>query len=303
MHNVEFAAELTITQVALTNRAIKEFNLHIRDITQQIKQQKKMTRLAFNDSLTGLYNRSYFINKLQQEIDFSARHRTTLTLMFLDLDQFKCINDNLGHKAGDEFIILFPDMVHQAVMSQKVDGILAKIREPYYYQGKELAIRTSGRYAISKSGDIQPEQLVQRADMALYAAKKGGRNNYCFFKIEMEEQINKRFYYEGELRTALEKNQFFMVYQPKVDCRTNAIQGLEALIRWNHPQQGLISPAIFIPILEESSFMEEVSLWILETVCKQIAVWNEQQLLSFYIAVNLSGRDFLVDNLDKKIKK
>jgi len=328
MHEVEFNAELTITKVVVNNNQIKEFNLHIRDITQQIKIQKKMSKLAYHDSLTDLFNRNYFIKKLQQEIDFSSRHETIITLMFLDLDQFKSINDNLGHKAGDavlqivakrlkklisdddiicrwggdEFIILFPNLSKQAAVCQKAEDILTHISAPYNYKGTELAVRTSIGITQTSQNSIQQEQLVQQADMALYAAKEDGRNTFCFFKSEMEVQANKKFFYEAELRLALEQEQFFMVYQPKVSCKDNSIQSFEALLRWNHPKEGVISPAIFIPILEESTLMEDVSQWVLASVCEQIAEWKQQNFSSFYVAVNISGRDFLVNNFDQQVK-
>jgi len=328
MHDVEFNAELTITKVALNNQQTKEFNLHIRDITQQIRLQRKMSKLAYHDPLSDLYNRSYFIKRLQQEIDYSSRHETTITLMFLDLDQFKSINDNLGHKAGDsvlqvvamrlnqeikegdiicrwggdEFIMLFPELSKQSLAIQKAENILTTISAAYNYHGTELAIRTS--IGITQSShNTQPEQLVQQADMALYSAKREGRNTFCFFNLEMEEKANKKFFYEAELRVALEQNQFFMVYQPKVSCQNNSIQSMEALLRWNHPKEGLISPSIFIPILEESTLMEDVTQWVIASVCKQISQWKKQNICHFYVAVNISGRDFLVNNFDQKIKK
>lgn len=329
MHGIEFNAELTITKVVVNNQQIKEFNLHLRDITQQIKLQRKMTKLAYHDPLTDLYNRGFFIKKLQQEIDFASRHNTTIALMFIDLDQFKSINDNLGHKAGDavlkvvatrlnevvregdiicrwggdEFIMLFPNLSKQSIISQKAEDILNHMRAPYFYQGAKLAIRSSIGITLSSQENLQPEQLIQQADMALYAAKRRGRNTFCFFMPEMEEKANKKFFYEAELRVALEKEQFFMLYQPKVRCRDNNIQSMEALLRWNHPKEGIISPAIFIPILEESSLMEEVTQWVLTTVCQQIALWKQQKLTDFYIAINISGRDFLVNNFDQQVKQ
>ncbi|MFK5950886.1 MAG: ammonium transporter, partial [Methylococcales bacterium] len=329
MHDVEFNAELTITRVVLSNSHHQEFNLHIRDISQQIKLQKKMTRLAYHDPLTDLYNRNFFLNKLQQEIDFSNRHESSVTLMFLDLDQFKSINDNLGHKAGDavlqvvakrlnkvirdgdvicrwggdEFILLFPGLSKQSVIIQKAEDVLNTISAPFNYQGTHLAIRTSIGITQSSRHNSQQEQLVQQADMALYSAKGEGKNTFCFFMPEMEETIKKKFFYEAELRIALEQDQFFMVYQPKVNCQTNHIQSMEALLRWKHPKEGLISPAIFIPILEESTLMEDVTQWILGTVCQQIAIWKKQALCDFYVAINISGRDFSVHNFVQQVEQ
>ncbi len=329
MHDVEFSAEMTITQVVINHEQIKEFNLHIRDITQQLKIQQKMAKLAYHDPLTNLYNRSFFINRLQQEIDYSNRHNTTLTLMFLDLDQFKSINDNLGHQVGDavlkevanrlnavmrkediicrwggdEFTILFSQLSKHSIICKKAEDILNDISLPFNYQGLELTIRTSIGITQSSNSNMLHEQLVQQADMALYAAKDEGRNTFCFFMPEMEEKANKKFFYEAELRLALEQEQFFMVYQPKISCQDNSIQSMEALIRWNHPKEGLISPAIFIPILEESTLMEDVTQWVIKSVCKQISEWKQQKLFDFYVAVNISGRDFLLQNFDHKVKK
>lgn len=329
MHGIEFNAELTITKVALKDVAKTEFNLHIRDINQQIKIQQRMSQLAYHDSLTGLYNRSFFVKTLQHEIDFSNSHSTTITLMFLDLDQFKSINDNLGHKAGDavlkivskrlnhiiregdiicrwggdEFIMLFPNLSEQVNIEQKANNILKSLRAPFNFEGTELVIRTSIGIALNSHQDLQPEQLIQQADLALYAAKGEGRNTYCFFKPEMEDLAHKKFFYETELHTALEQNQFYIVYQPKVDCQNNAILGMEALLRWNHPEEGHISPTVFIPILEQSTLMEDVTQWVLTTVCKQIAEWRQQTLTGFNIAINISGRDFLDVDFDLRVNQ
>ncbi|MCK5666812.1 MAG: bifunctional diguanylate cyclase/phosphodiesterase, partial [Thiotrichaceae bacterium] len=203
---------------------------------------------------------------------------------------------------GDEFIILFPSMSKQTVISHKAEEILNAVREPCHYDQRNLDIQTSIGIAIGAHGNIAPAELVQQADMALYEAKGEGKNTFCYFMPEMQEKENKKFYYEAELRSVLEKEQFFIAYQPKVNCQNNGIQSMEALLRWNHPDEGLISPEIFIPILEESSLITEVSQWVLEQVCHQIAQWKAQKLCHFYIAVNLSGRDFLLNNIDQKIK-
>ncbi|MCK5354543.1 MAG: diguanylate cyclase, partial [Methyloprofundus sp.] len=230
IHGVEFSAEISMTQVTLKNQAITEFNLHIRDISQKIKQQQKITQMAYYDALTGLYNREFFVNWLQRQIDISARQETAVTLMFLDLDQFKRINDNLGHKAGDivlqvvaqrlkahikendiacrwggdEFIICFSGMYEQALITQQAEAILAVMREPCLYEGRELDIQISIGIAVGLVGNTQAAELVQQADMALYAAKDKGKNIFCFFMPEMQEKENKKFYYASGIRAALE---------------------------------------------------------------------------------------------------
>lgn len=328
IHGVEFPAELTITTVSIGIARDKEFNFHIRDITRQLQLQNKMEQLAFHDPLTGLYNRSYFYDKLSQEIAFAARHQTCVALMFLDLDQFKKINDSLGHKAGDhllctvghrllngvresdvvcrwggdEFVVLLPGFEKHSALCRKADEILALIRKPIDYAGKTIYALTSIGIALSPDGKVQPDQLIQHADMALYHAKEQGRDTYCFFMPEMEEEINKHFHYATQLHRALDERQFFLEYQPKVCCKSNQIVGFEALLRWHHPEEGFIPPSRFIGILESSTLINDVTLWVIEQVCQQLHEWKHQGLPLMPVAINISAKDLLVDDFYSSVE-
>ena len=327
IHGIEFPAELSITQADLLGKKLKEFTFHIRDITKQVEMQNKMHQLAFYDPLTKLFNRHYFKDKLSQEIAFANRHRNSLLLMFLDLDHFKDVNDTLGHDAGDlllrhvaeslsscvrnddivcrwggdEFLILFPGLEKHNVASIKAQEILQALCLPIIAEGRELYAQVSIGIAISQYGKVESQQLIQRADMAMYEAKQQGRNTYCFFLPEMEEKINQRFYIESELRNAVKNEEFFLQYQPKVNCQTGVIDGFEALLRWQHPEKGLISPGIFIPILEQSNLINEVTNFVIRSVCQQLNKWEAKGLTVLPVAVNLSMKDFQLDGCYQRV--
>lgn len=317
----QFPAEMSITPITV-NFVIQEFTLHIRDFTQTIKMQSKMKRMAYRDNLTGLYNRLFFKHKLVEAFSLAEQQNSTLLIMFLDLDKFKHINDSLGHKAGDkllhhvgsclldvidsgdavcrwggdEFLILFSSLEQYALISAKAEEIINKLKTPIQYGGQQLYAQTSIGIALSEPGKSTAEQLIQHADIAMYAAKERGRNQYCFFDVEMEQRFNERYYYESELVFALAQNQFFLLYQPKVCCQTGRITGLEALIRWQHPEKGLIPPSFFIPILENSAQITTLTYWVLKTVCQQMKQWRDEHQIEMPVAVNLSGKDFLDEN-------
>ncbi len=324
----EFPAELSITQVELgQSKMLKEYTFHIRDISRQVEMQNKMQALAFNDVLTGLYNRYFFKERLVQEIDLAKRHRVSVIIMFLDLDQFKNINDTLGHEAGDrllchvaellsttirsedivsrwggdEFVILF-SRLNKELAAPKADEILNILRTPVRIEGRELFAQTSIGIAESRDGIVSAENLIQQADMAMYAAKQKGRNTFCFFEAEMEEKVSHRFFYENELRNAIANDEFLIHYQPKVDCSTGDVVGFEALIRWMHPDKGLISPGVFIPILEETSLINDVTSWVIEHVCLQLSDWKAAGLPLLPVAINLSVKDFMLDDCYDRIR-
>lgn len=311
-----FSAEVVITQTTAVKDKNTEYTLHIRDITQQIKLQNRLKLLAYNDPLTGLYNRTYFMSNLEQRINFHRKTSGTVVLMFLDLDQFKKINDTLGHKAGDELlcavasrlsdvtrehdlvgrwggdefvVVLSGDLTEKNAVN-KAQQILDVMRKPVQLTGNILTVLTSIGIALSDNGSVNADRLLQHADLAMYQAKEAGRNIYRVFTSDMEITAQQQFHYEAALANAIKNDEFFLQYQPKVSCETNEIVGFEALIRWQHPTYGLISPAEFIPIIEKSNLIIDVGEWVLSETTRQLAEWRQQGLPLLPIAVNISGR-------------
>ncbi len=311
-----FPAEVVITQTTDDKDKNQEYTLHIRDITQHIKLQNRLKLLAYNDPLTGLYNRTYFMANLEQRIAFHKKTNGIVVLMFLDLDQFKKINDTLGHKAGDEllcevasrlekvtrdndlvgrwggdeFVVVLSGNITENDAANKAQQILDIMRQPVQLTDNILTVLTSIGLALSENGEINADRLLQHADLAMYQAKESGRNTYRLFTEEMEATAQQQFHFESALPDAIKHNQFFLQYQPKVACETNEVVGFEALVRWQHPTLGLIPPTEFIPIIEKSSFIIDIGEWVLSEACRQIAEWRQQGLPLVPIAVNISGR-------------
>ncbi|ABM04366.1 ammonium transporter [Psychromonas ingrahamii 37] len=319
----EFPAEITITGASFGSEIQNEFTLHIRDVTRQLKLQGKLKLLAYSDPLTGLYNRTYLMDSLTTAINRSADSDRDVVMFFLDLDRFKKINDTLGHKAGDEllcevatrlisvtrntdiiarwggdeFVILFTEAVNQAFVDSKATEILKVMRQPLALEGRVISIPTSIGIATVQPGITTAEQLVQQADLAMYSAKQGGRDNYQIFKAEMGHQAARDFDHEQDMRKGIAaKDQFFMVYQPKVTA-DNQLVGLEALMRWQHPQEGLISPADFIPLAEESNLIIELSEFAILTVLEQIRRWLDSGYEDVTVAINITGKHLVSGTL------
>jgi Amt family ammonium transporter len=310
-----FSAEIVVTQTTDKLDKNKEFTLHIRDITKQIKLQNRLKLLAYNDPLTGLYNRTYFMQNLEQRIAHHGSVMGVVVLMFLDLDQFKKINDTLGHKAGDqllcevanrlthvtresdlvgrwggdEFVVVLSGELTEEDATNKANDILNVMREPFQLTGNTLTVLISIGIAMSDNGRLNADRLLQHADIAMYQAKQHGRNRYQLFTEEMEEMAQLNFQIETAIPEAIKHNQFFMNYQPKVSCLTNEVVGFEALLRWKHPEFGYIPPIEFIPVIEGGSLIIDVGEWVLSTVIQQLATWRQQGQTLLPVAINISG--------------
>jgi len=310
-----FSAEIVVTQTTDKLDNNKEFTLHIRDITKQIKLQNRLKLLAYNDPLTGLYNRTYFMQNLEQRIVHHGNVMGVVVLMFLDLDQFKKINDTLGHKAGDqllcevanrltrvtresdlvgrwggdEFVVVLSGELTEDDATNKANDILTIMREPFELTGNTLTVLISIGIAMSDNGRLNADRLLQHADIAMYQAKQHGRNRYQLFTDEMEQTAQQNFQIETAIPKAISGNQFFMHYQPKVSCITNEVVGFEALLRWKHPEYGYIQPIDFIPIIEGGSLIINVGEWVLTTVIQQLATWRQQGQTLLPVAINISG--------------
>ena len=311
-----FTAEIVVTKTSERDQNNREYTLHIRDITKRIKLQNRLEALAYNDPLTGLFNRNYFITHLKNRIEYHKKVVGNIALMFLDLDQFKRVNDNLGHQAGDEllievasrlqattrsnedivgrwggdeFVILMSGTLDNLTIENKAKEILSSLRLPVQLPGQSIIVPTSIGIAISLPGEYNAEKLMQYADIAMYQAKHDGRNTYRIYSQEMSDRVQQHFEIERDLPEAISENQFELHLQPKVSCLTNEVIGFEALIRWHHPEHGFIMPDEFIPVIEESNLIIEVGEWVIENAIQQLAQWQKNGQAELPIAVNISG--------------
>ncbi len=301
----------------------------VRDISDRKQYEAQIIHQATHDALTDLPNRTLFRELLTAAMVQAERNEKLIAIMFLDLDGFKNINDTLGHEAGDalleviarrlvgslrkgdvvarqggdEFTILLQGInVYQDIV-QIAEKILGVIAEAVNYEAHEMHITASIGITIYPFDDVEAENLLRNADTAMYQAKQAGKNNFRFYTAEMNSAIRERMEIESGLRRALQENQFELRYQPQAAIDNLEMVGMEVLIRWNHPELGLISPMKFIPIAEECGLIVPIGEWVLRTACRQISLWRAQGLPAAKVSVNLSARQFKQAKLLDTIKE
>ncbi|HSJ47779.1 MAG TPA: EAL domain-containing protein [Gammaproteobacteria bacterium] len=288
-----------------------------RDISKHKQDEEQIRNLAHYDVLTGLPNRYLLNDRIEQAISQAHREGHSLGLMFLDLDRFKNVNDSLGHQVGDrmlmevsnrlrglvreedtvsrlggdEFIILLLGVDAEGA-AHVASKIIRAMAEPFMIGGDELTITPSIGIAMYPDDGQEIETLLQCADSAMYKAKDTGRNNYRFFTVEMHSHIRRTLQLENALRRALERNELALHYQPQLEISSGDIVGVEALLRWQHPEFGMVSPADFIPIAEDSGLILPIGEWVLRTAVQQNRAWQQAGLGSFAMAVNISAVQF-----------
>lgn len=292
--------------------------LVFHDISKRRNLIKELTHRADHDDLTGLPNRLYFNECLNQALARAKRKQRMLAVMFLDLDRFKLINDTMGHnfgdlllndvaermrqtlregdtiarQGGDEFLVLLPEIRDEQEAVFVSERILGVFTHPILLDGNEVYISTSIGISIYPNDGKDIDTLVKKADTAMYYAKEQGKNNYQFFTAGLNIKANLRLSTENSLRKALANGEFILHYQPQVNIESECIVGLEALIRWNSAEQGVVSPLSFIPIAEETGLIVPIGEWVLRTACAQNKAWQEQGFSPLRMSVNISARQF-----------
>ncbi len=287
------------------------------------KAEERIEHQAYHDALTGLPNRLLLEDRLSVAVAQAHRNGEILAILLIDLDRFKVINDTLGHPAGDEmlravgarflrtiregdtvsrmggdeFAVLLPNLNSDEAALEIADRIAASLREPFPLEGRDLFVTASMGVAVYPHAGVDGRTLLQHADIALYRAKEQGRNTLRFFSPAMNSRAVERLSLESSLRQALQRREFLLHYQPQVDLKSGEIIGFEALIRWHRPEIGMISPAEFIPLAEETGLILPIGEWVLRTACAQNKAWQEAGFPPMRIAVNLSARQFHRENL------
>ncbi|MGG1635161.1 bifunctional diguanylate cyclase/phosphodiesterase [Paenibacillus sp. NRS-1760] len=290
-----------------------------KDITAEKRAQLKVNHLAFHDELTGLPNRRKFNQEIAETIEQSSTSDSHFAVMVLDIDRFKIINDSLGHMVGDQFLQEVSGRIQQAIAGQDVmlariggdeftllcrnyetqdtikrlaEQIISCIQAPYRLKDSDFYVSASIGIALFPSHGQDAVQLLKNADTAMYEVKKKGKNDYQFFTGELDRVLQEKIELEGDLRKAIERGELLLHYQPQIRTEDRAMIGMEALVRWQHPTRGLLSPDVFIPLAEETGLIYEMGTWVLREACKQMRMWHVQGGPLIPISVNLSSQQF-----------
>jgi diguanylate cyclase (GGDEF)-like protein len=292
------------------------------------RYQVQIEHQANYDALTGLPNRTLLHDRLRQAV-FAQREIRAIAVVCIDLDHFKFVNDSLGHKAGDvllrnvserlrsvlrpgdtvarlggdEFVLILNDQNNEEVIYRAMQRIAARVGAPMTIDGKELTVTCSAGISLHPQDGPDVDTLLKNADVAMYRAKEAGRNNFQFFTTEMNDLVNDRLSLEHNLRRALERKEFLLHYQQKIDLKTGESIGAEALLRWNHPEWGLVRPARFVPLAEETGLIVQIGEWVLYEACRQMRAWLDAGLDPGMVSVNLSARQFRQEGLVRAVSR
>jgi diguanylate cyclase (GGDEF)-like protein/PAS domain S-box-containing protein len=306
----------TVLTNLLDDPAVGGVVVNYRDVTARKALEDQLRHQAFHDALTGLPNRALFADRLGHALSRARRSPQQLAVLFVDLDDFKTVNDSLGHGAGDELLVRVAERLQRAlrpgdtiarmggdefavIVEDQTDAaapvevgqrLLAALNAPFANEGKELFVHASAGVAVSTSQQTTAEELLRDADLAMYMAKSNGKNRLELFQPSMHSAALARLSLKGDLERALERDEFVLLYQPIMRLGSGQLSGVEALVRWNHPRRGLISPLDFIPLAEETGLIVPLGRWVLEQACRQAVTWDAAGATSLTMSVNVSGR-------------
>jgi len=313
-----FYQDETITPLKNEKDEITHFIATGRDISRRMENEKRLQFIAHHDALTGLPNRVLFMDRIKRSLAHARRSHECIAILFFDLDRFKNINDTLGHiigdkllieiarrlkksireddsiarLGGDEFAVLVDKINSENDITQIAQKTLTCLEKPTIIDGHSLYTTASIGISLFPDDGEDAGSLLKNADIAMYRAKDMGKNNYQFYSKDMSARAIQRLAMEDSLRIALEKNEFVLYYQPQVDAQNHRITSVEALLRWQHPERGLVLPAEFIPVLEETGFIIDVGDWVLENACLQLKNWIQSGYTDIIVSINISARQF-----------
>ncbi|WLV25565.1 EAL domain-containing protein [Aciduricibacillus chroicocephali] len=311
-----------------TEEGIRDFVLIMRDVTERKNSEKMIYHLAYHDTLTDLPNRRMYMNTLRKEVHEANESHTKFAVVFIDLDNFKHINDSWGHEngdyllaevaarmkksirdsdvvarfGGDEFTVLLRDVPSLTVLHQMAKRIHSDFQKPLEIDGQRYTPSCSMGIALYPEHSIDADDLLKKADTALYTVKERGRNGYAIFDEKMERKSLEIILMENEMQKAIEHDQFHIDYQPKMDLASNKLIGMEALVRWKHPELGLIPPNKFIPLAEDCGLIMKLGEWVLRHSCEQNKKWQDKGYEPIVVSVNLSPYQVMHPAIVQRIK-